>query len=756
MALLTVQKLDKNFVDLKKVYNLPFNFVTSLPKFVNSKATMRYIFILIFIVVATRAHFSQSLQDADSLNYRDHAYALAIPVYHAFLKKEPGNAEAWKKLGDCYRYNMNYDSAIAAYEKAMSIDPDAGMKTVRFYYALMQKAKGNYEKSTKYFQEFLNSGFESYGYNGKVIYSKQQLEDRARLEIEGNKMAMEAMKNKEKLEKRVLLKNLGPTLNSPNSDFAPMYYQDTSVIVFTSSRVGTKDGAKVNGKVMKKYVGTDEPFSDIHEATMKNDLTFTEVSAKQFYSINSKMNDGTTAISPDGKTLYITICNGGNGTIDGCHIYRCTRKDTTSEWGKPELVKELVVGFDKKGRPLGYDTQPCLTADGKTLYFASDRPGSYGELDIYYSTWEGDKWSTPKNAGPVINTIKNDQFPSYDSNEGVLYFASAGHINFGGLDIFKAKGSLDQWSKPENMGYPINSSAEDVCYVVNPKNPRTGFLVSNRSTPDSYGNMPVGKTDIYYFIYTVEPYEVTLTTSVKNTKDNTPIGGVGGTVKTKSGLELGRISTDVSGTSKLDISKFLNDKKVAPGEVIVVQINTIDGFNPPTPSSREITIGQEKKQTLSAEFTMLPIEKPPVIVKQTIALRNIYFDYDKYNLREDAIKTLDEVVEIMKKFPNVTLIVAGHTDANGPEQYNITLGQNRAKAAMQYLISKGIEAKRLTNRTLGESMPIADNEINGKDNPEGRAMNRRVEFIIQGDNYDKERYEIYSSNKGTATEGKIK
>jgi outer membrane protein OmpA-like peptidoglycan-associated protein/tetratricopeptide (TPR) repeat protein len=715
---------------------------------------MKYISVLFLIVALANISFSQSLQDADSLNYRDHAYALAIPAYRAFLKKESGNAEAWKKLGDCYRYNMNYDSAIVAYEKAMAINPDAGMKTLRYYYALMLKSKGNYEKSTKYFEEFLNSGFESYGYNGKIIYSKQQLEDKAKLEIEGNKMAMEMMKNKEKLEKKVIIKNLGSTLNSPNSDFAPMYYEDTSVIVFTSSRVGTKDGAKVNGKIMKKYVGNDEPFSDIHEATMKKDLTFAEVNAKQFLSLNSKMNDGTTAMTADGKTLYITICNGGNGTIDDCHIYRATRKDTASDWSKPELVKEIVQGFDKKGRPLGYDTQPCLTADGKTLYFASDRPGSYGELDIYYANWQGDKWSSPKNAGPMINTIKNDQFPNYDSNEGILYFSSSGHLGFGGLDIFKSKGSLEQWSKPENMGYPINSPAEDICYVVNPKNPRTGFMVSNRTTPDSYGNMPVGKTDIYYYIYTVEPYEITLTTSVTNTKDNTPISGVGGSIKTKSGIDLGTVSTDASGTSKIDISKFLNEKKVVPGDVIVVQVNGIDGFNQPNPNMREITIGQNKKQDLKTEFIMTPIEK--VIPKQTLALHNIYYDYDKFNLREDAIKTLDEVVEIMKQFPNVTLIVAGHTDANGTDQYNNILGQNRAKAAIKYLTDKGIDAKRLINRTLGEGMPIAENEKDGKDNPDGRALNRRVEFIIQGDNYDKERYEIYSSNKGTATEGKIK
>jgi len=715
---------------------------------------MKYISVLFLIVALANISFSQSLQDADSLNYRDHAYALAIPAYRAFLKKESTNAEAWKKLGDCYRYNMNYDSAIVAYEKAMAINPDAGMKTLRYYYALMLKSKGNYEKSTKYFEEFLNSGFESYGYNGKIIYSKQQLEDKAKLEIEGNKMAMEMMKNKEKLEKKVIIKNLGSALNSPNSDFAPMYYEDTSVIVFTSSRVGTKDGAKVNGKIMKKYVGSDEPFSDIHEATMKKDLTFAEVNAKQFLSMNSKMNDGTTAMTADGKTLYITICNGGNGNIDDCHIYRATRKDTASDWSKPELVKEIVQGFDKKGRPLGYDTQPCLTADGKTLYFSSDRPGSYGELDIYYATWQGDKWSTPKNAGPMINTIKNDQFPNYDSNEGVLYFSSSGHLGFGGLDIFKSKGSLEQWSKPENMGYPINSPAEDICYVVNPKNPRTGFMVSNRTTPDSYGTMPVGKTDIYYYIYTVEPYEITLTTSVTNTKDNTPISGVGGSIKTKSGIDLGTVSTDASGTSKIDISKFLNEKKVVPGDVIVVQVNGIDGFNKPNPEMREITIGQDKKQDLKTEFIMTPIEK--TIPKQTLALHNIYFDYDKYNLREDAIKTLDEVVEIMKKFPNVTLIVAGHTDADGPDQYNNVLGQNRAKSAIKYLTDKGIEVKRLTNRTLGEGMPIAENEKDGKDNPDGRALNRRVEFVLQGDNYDKERYEIYSSNKGTATEGKIK
>lgn len=714
---------------------------------------MKHIIALLFILATTSIGFSQTAGDnPDSLLFRDHAYAFAASGYRALLKKNPNDAENLKKLGDCYRHMMYYDSALSVYAKAIDINGDCGQKTGRFYYGLMLKSKVKYEDAQKTFESFLSSGFEGYTNNGKTIYTKQQLEDRAKVEIEGCKMGVQAMSNKSNLEKKVLLRNLGVSLNSPNSDFAPMYYEDTSVIVFTTTREGTKVG-KVDGKTLKKYGGNDEPFSDIHEATLNANITFKEVSAKQFAPMNSNVNDGTTAMTADGLTLYITICNGGDGKSEGCHIYRSVRKDTATAWSKPEIVKEIAGGFDKKGRPLYYDTQPALTADGKTLYFASDRPGTYGELDIFYSTWDGSKWNAAKNAGPMINTLKNDQFPNYDSKEGILYYSSNGLVGFGGLDLFKAKGSNDQWQKPENMGYPINSPAEDLCYVVNPKNPRTGFMVSNRSTPDSYGNMPVGKTDIYYYLYTIEPYEVTLLTSVTNTKDNTPVTSVTGSVKTQSGIDLGTINTDVSGTTKIDISQFINDKKVKTGDILVIQIGGKDGFNDATPNRKEITVGEDKKQDLKVSFVMTP--KEVVIPKVTLALHNIYFDFNKYDIREEATKTLDSVADILAKFPTVTLLIAGHTDAVGTDQRNTVLGQNRAKAAIAYLTKKGIDAKRLVSVTKGEGMPIAENELGGKDNPDGRTLNRRVEFIILGDNYDKARFEIYNSNKGTATDGKI-
>jgi peptidoglycan-associated lipoprotein len=389
--------------------------------------------------------------------------------------------------------------------------------------------------------------------------------------------------------------------------------------------------------------------------------------------LNSEFEDGTPNISTDYKDIYFTRCEEGKREKKGCAIMFAERKGDS--WTNPKnlgIMPDSIIA-----------AHPAISPDGLTLYFVSDIKGGYGGKDIYLVTRDklNSPWSKPKNAGPDINTGGDELFP-YVRNDGTLYFASDGHIGMGGLDIFKAKPQPDGTWVVQNMKPPINSSADDFGIVF--KNEKEAGIFS--STRKGRGN-----DDLYSF--EMPPLKFNVTGLVKDEKAG--VAAPGSLVKLiASDASNFQAETGTGGDFKFALKPavdyiFLASKK-----------GYLNG------KEKVTTKGQEKSRDFMVTILLTPIDNP-------IELSNIFYDFDKWDLRPESMVTLDKLVETLNDNPKVTIELMSHTDSRNTEEYNLTLSQKRAQSVVDYLISKGIELDRLAAKGYGKSKPkVVDSEIN--------------------------------------------
>ena len=453
-------------------------------------------------------------------------------------------------------------------------------------------------------------------------------------------------------------------INSKDADFSPAFERDDfGVIYFTSSR----DEARGN----KTHGATGQNFTDIFESRLDKKGKWSIPVPVEM--LNSEFEDGTPNISTDYKDIYFTRCEEGKREKKGCAIMFAERKGDS--WTNP---KNLGIMPDSK-----IAAHPAISPDGLTLYFVSDIKGGYGGKDIYLVTRDklNSPWSKPKNAGPDINTGGDELFP-YVRNDGTLYFASDGHIGMGGLDIFKAKPQPDGTWVVQNMKPPINSSADDFGIVF--KNEKEAGIFS--STRKGRGN-----DDLYSF--EMPPLKFNVTGLVKDEKAG--VAAPGSLVKLiASDASNFQAETGTGGDFKFALKPavdyiFLASKK-----------GYLNG------KEKVTTKGQEKSRDFMVTILLTPIDNP-------IELSNIFYDFDKWDLRPESMVTLDKLVETLNDNPKVTIELMSHTDSRNTEEYNLTLSQKRAQSVVDYLISKGIELDRLAAKGYGKSKPkVVDSEIN--------------------------------------------
>jgi outer membrane protein OmpA-like peptidoglycan-associated protein len=412
--------------------------------------------------------------------------------------------------------------------------------------------------------------------------------------------------------------------------------------------------------------------------------------------INTKLNEGAPSISADGQWFYFTACQrpGGKGR---CDIYK-TRK-TGDSWLTP-------VNLGPPINTSAWESQPSVTADGRTLYFTSDRPGTIGNLDIWVSHLKQDgTWSKPENLGPVINTKEKEMSPFIHPDGKTLYFVSNGHPGFGNQDIFISRKNNDgSWQKPVNLGWPINSQNEERGVFVNAR----GNLALISAARD--GNQDI---DIYSF----ELYPKIQPTP------STYVTGIIRDAETKKTLEaeLQLVNIETGDT----IAENISDSKT--GKYLVVL---------PTKNTYAFNVSKKGYLFYSENFNLTgnyDINKPFVknidlqAIKpgKKVVLKNIFFELDSYELKPESKIELNKLIEFLNLNPTVKIELAGHTDNQGSRLHNITLSQNRAKAVYNYLTQKGIKASRLQYKGYGQDQPIADNSTK-----KGRALNRRTEFKV--------------------------
>jgi len=524
-------------------------------------------------------------------------------------------------------------------------------------------------------------------------------------EIRACELAIEWLRNPESYRVTELR-----DLNSRESDFSPSYARDDfGVVYFTSSREDAQ-GNKTHG-------ATGQGYTDIFESRLDKKSKWSTPIPVQ--GLNSEFEDGTPFLTGDYKEIYFTRCEAGKREKKGCMIMHSRRSgDKWSEPKKLELLSDSLV-----------TAHPALSPDGQTLYFVSDMKGGFGGKDIWMvkRSAAGGSWSQPQNLGPDINTGGNELFP-YVRSDGTLYFSSDGLIGMGGLDIFKAVPQPDGSWVVTNMKAPINSSADDFGIIFENENEK-GIFSSTRKGR--------GNDELYEFVF--PPLVFSITGLVKDEKTGSPVTGSTVSLIASDGSNL-QAQTGAGGDFRFNLK---------PG-VDYIFLASKQGYL--NGKERQTTKGQEKSREFMATILLTAIDKP-------IELPNIFYDFNKWDLRPESMVSLDKLVETLNDNPRVTIELMSHTDSRDTEEYNYELSQKRAQSVVQYLIEKGIDPARLSAKGYGESSPkvvdasvvsqasflktgitLSEQYINSLPNEEQREIahqiNRRTEFRVLRTDYE--------------------
>jgi peptidoglycan-associated lipoprotein len=446
--------------------------------------------------------------------------------------------------------------------------------------------------------------------------------------------------------------------NSREKDFSPFFgSEDYQLVYFTSSREEAM-GNDIHG-------ATEENFSDIFQSRMDRKGKWS-VPVPLDENINSEFEDGTPVLNQDYSRMYFTRCIVNKNKNFGCQIYSATSQGETWSEAKPLKIGEDSIVI----------AHPAISEDELTLYFVSDMAGGIGGKDIWKVTRsnEGDEWSKPENMGPQINTVDDEMFP-FIHPDGTFYFSSNGRIGLGGLDIYMAKQDDDTWIV-ENMKYPINSSADDFGIVFE-KEMERGFFSSTRRGR--------GNDDIYSFV--LPPLKFNVIGEVRD--DKTDVILPGASIKTigSDGITL-EATTDEEG-----VFRFI----LKPNTDYVFVASKTGYLNG---KERETTKGLDKSMDINVVIYLSNIAG-------TIELSNsnVFYDFAKWDLRPEAMVSLDQLIETLNDNPTVTIELMSHTDSRGTDEDNIELSQKRAQSVVDYLIQKGIDPVRLSAKGYGESQP---------------------------------------------------
>ncbi|WP_083732915.1 OmpA family protein [Spirosoma montaniterrae] len=626
-------------------------------------------------------------------------YNLALPQFEKAAKGSIDAARLNYYTAESYRLSNRFGEAAPFYQKAL--EANTTEPETRFNYAYALKSQGNYTAALEQLQQFVANAPKT---------TAKPVVDKAKREIETLKAINAIAANK--LE--ITLRNMS-NLNSPNSEFAPVIRGDE--LIFTASRKETQ------------YKNNGQPMLGLYKTKLnaRPDETGTTAAPEPFSTnvFQGDVNEGTPAFSKDGKAIVFARGNNGKrkGGLDvDLYISRLGE----GGWSQPQ---RLPISDS-----LAWDGSPAFSGDGRTLYFASNRAGGAGGIDLYRTSIDASgRFSRPVNMGRDINTPGDEMFP-YVGPNAKLYFASDGHPGLGKLDVFVATRSQGV-TRVENMGQPINSPADDfgLIYVK----PTEGYLASNR--PGGKGD-----DDIYFF------QEGTGTSTDTTTIAQNPPGSTGTNApKVVRYFLAGTVSVNDSPVLPLDSAKVrvIDDATGQPiAEIVTDQTGSFGKY--PLQEGKDYTILAERKGFLTRreQFTMqgksipqvfltkaqtdttfyVPLLLDKSVLNKTFVLENIYYDLDKYNIRADAAPELDKIVVILKDNPTLKLELSSHTDVRAPDAYNMKLSQNRAKSAVDYIVSQGISADRLVAKGYGETRLVVKNAKT----EEEHQRNRRTEIKI--------------------------
>jgi outer membrane protein OmpA-like peptidoglycan-associated protein/tetratricopeptide (TPR) repeat protein len=628
-------------------------------------------------------------------------YKLAIDPYLEAQKFNPNNAQLNLKIGQCYLYSNFKIKAIPFLEKAYTLNntvsPDIHFLLGQAYHLDLQ-----WDKAISEYKIYL-----------QTLNPKNNAERIKEVEkrIEECNTGKELQKN----PIRVRLANVGGEVNSKYADLRPLVSADESVLIFTSRRPDGMSGDKIDPLYGDFY-------DDIYFST-KKDGKWT--AAKNIGKpINTVDHDANAGFSVDGqKLLLYMVKNGGD-------IYESVLKGES--WSKPERLNKNINSEY-------HESSAWYSPDGKQLYFVSDKPGGYGERDIYVSTLDAKgKWGQAVNLGPEINTEYNEEAVYMHPDGKTLYFSSQGHNTMGGYDIFKSvyDENKNRWGRPQNIGYPVNTPGDDIFLVLSASG-KHGYY-------SSFSTTGFGDSDIMMITFLgpekqmiLDNEDNLLASRVAPVKENIIAQAV--EIKEAQLTILKGVITDALSKKPLEAAIDIIDNEKNQ-TIATFNSNSATGkYLVTLPAGKNYGIAVKKENYLfhSENFDIPATSAYQEIVKDIalnsiaigskIILKNIFFDLGKATLRPESVNELERLKALLTELPGLKIEISGHTDSRGSDASNQLLSENRAKAVVDYLIKNGIAADRLTYKGYGKNQPIAPNDTEAN-----MQLNRRTEFKVTG------------------------
>ena len=672
---------------------------------------------LVVVALGSAAHAFSQANDTLSLRPsvlknmgknadRLHDTYTAVRYYTAYLAKRPDDLKTMLRLAQLEESARFYSQAKLHYALLDEQDKQK-YNLALFDKARMLKMEGDYPAAKAEINLFLDR-------SGKKI--DKDLKKAVMHELNGCDSAMLWMQK----PIPVSIKNLGNEVNHSHVEFSPIPTDDNTLI-FGSYPYTDKLSYNVLEETPKRrfYKARKEGEQWLLDGTLDEPVNFPDA------------HSGNGAFSPDGKRFYFTRCIENWKFEVECEIWVCSI--TPSGWKNPvKLGTEVnLPGYSATQPSVGYDTK----RKKEVLYFSSNRPEGFGENDIWYAVYDPKKnvYGEAKNAGKTINTPRNEITPFYFEKERKLYFSSDGRSGLGGLDIYAARGEMRTWGSVSNVGYPINTSVDELYYAIKPSG-ESGFFVSNRM--GGHSQLQATCCDDLYEFEKTNPVFPAIKGNVVKTTGTDYINGKGDDVNRSLTSEMltGESNVDVyilEGNQEILMTTittdqqggFFLDLEVEKGYKLVIgkegHFNNIIEFN---------TFGMTHSDTLNRNVGLAPILSGSIIIE------NIEYEFDSAKLTETARQRIDEaLLKVLVENPEIKVEIGSHTDARGTEEYNNRLSQQRAQTVVNYLTSKSIDERRLIARGYGETQPIAPNEnTDGSDNEMGRQKNRRTEFKIIG------------------------
>lgn len=635
------------------------------------RSSIIFFFLFILICTSASAQYSTSnkkaiklYQEAEYLMQARKNYDRVMALLEEALAKDPAFTEAHLKLASVYKLFGKNQQAIAHFEKAAELKPDS-KEMAGVYYTLGEFSfnEGDYEKSQKYFEKVIPLATDKKALNNANTYL-----EKSRFGIEAKKKPL----------------NFSPVMMSAtiNKFFIhayPVLTADQETLIFT----------KRNGP-------SPEQDEDIYLSKKVNGKWSDPVSISD--KINTEFNEGACTMSADGKVLVFTSCNRKDG-IGSCDLY--ISKKEGDNWTVP-------VNMGAKVNSNVWDSEPSLSADGRKLFFSSERKGGFGMEDIWMSELGVDgEWTAAVNLGKEINTVGREVSPFMHANGTTLYFSSTHHPGLGGFDIFFSMFDGASWRTPKNLGYPINTQLNDASVFITPDNRKGFYSVYEKK------DMKYNKALLYEFEVPKEITDEVMSTFAKGTvydaETGKKIGAKIELIDLKSNKVIQAVNADAQNGDYLVV--------LAEGKEYALYAQK-EGY-----LFKSIFFDYEDPENFDP--LTLDIYLDPVKAGKSVVLNNIFFATNSFTLEDKSKTELDKIILFLKLNPKMTIELGAHTDDVGSDKDNLDLSLNRAKAVYNYITSKGIDPSKLKYKGYGETKPLVPNTSDSN-----RQLNRRIEFKV--------------------------